>query len=236
VIRERFSLSRQPYLPAFAKCGYSIGAGAINVRPEFVAAIGRCVAFWSFVEHQLAVLLGVVLKAENEAAIAVFAKLRRSSNQKETVEVAARIALDQQTQRLLSAILAVYRSVEAQQNDIVHGCWGVIGDRADLATWVAAEHHSVWNTKVLTSEDKGIHVGHEDLRGRLFVYTLKDLDEIFLSMSELWTILFDFVGYVRGSVAPGMYKLTGAELFGHLSNLPRIKEALAHLDRRRNND
>ena len=217
-------MARQPYLPTHAKLTYAIGAGQINERPDFVAAIGRCVAFWSFVEHQMAILFGVILKADNEAAIAVFAKLRRSSHQREAIEAASRVALDDKTNRLLSAIMAYQRSVEKERNDLVHGHWGIFPDRADLAAWIAGDDHSAWNTKVLTSEDRGVYIGHDDLRKKLCVYSIKDLDDLFMRMNELWTIIFDFVGYVRGSAAKGMFGLTGDQLYDHLAPLPRIRE------------
>jgi hypothetical protein len=227
-------MARQPFLPVYTGSSYSIGAGVINERPEFVAAIGRCVAFWSFIEHQMAILLGVILKADNEASIAVFTKLRRGSNQREAIEAAARATLDEPTQKLLGAILKVVRSNEKERNDLVHGHWGILADRTDLALWVENDHHSAWNTKVLNSEDRKVHVGHEELRQRLFVYPLSDIEDAYMRMNETWAILFDFIGYVRGSKTVGYYGAKGAQLYERLSRIPRIQEALGNPGRRQN--
>lgn len=227
-------MPRKPYLPAYASCRYAIGISQINERPKFVEAIGRCITSWSFVEHHLALLFGVILKAENDAAVAVFSALRRRGNQRDAINTAARHSLDDKTRRLLGGVLAAMQSVEKERNSLVHGQWGIFPDREDIVAWIPSDRHATWNTKVLTSEDKGIHLDHEGLKKALYVYNMQDIDDIFFQINEAWAILFDFTVYVRRSKSKGMFGLTGEQLYDHLCQIPRIRDALARLDRPQN--
>ena len=77
-------------------------------------------------------------------------------------------------------------SLAKERADLVHGQWGVFLDRDDLAVWIESGPHSTWNTEVLNSEDKGLYVGHDGLKRNMFVYSLKDLEDIYERMNQLW--------------------------------------------------
>jgi hypothetical protein len=76
-------MPRQPFLPTYKGERSGFMAGMIDHRPDFVAVIGRCITLWPYVEHNLALILGFFLKADNEATIAMFTALRQGGR-KET--------------------------------------------------------------------------------------------------------------------------------------------------------
>jgi hypothetical protein len=65
-----------PYLPYFHDKRYSLGFDALNSRPKFEAAIGRCIGIWSYVDEALGSLFGILLGTESIAAHKVFLILR----------------------------------------------------------------------------------------------------------------------------------------------------------------
>ena len=69
--------------------------------------------------------------------------------------------------------------------------------------WIEAKDHSPWNTEVLLAEQRGEHRGHEEMLRDLFVYSMRDIEEVYEQILELWKITFDLVGLFRGSKAVG---------------------------------
>jgi len=78
-----------PYLPHFHDKRYSLGFDALNSRPKFEAAIGRCIGIWSYVDEALGSLFGILLGTESVAAHKVFLILRRWTNQRPGLDAAA---------------------------------------------------------------------------------------------------------------------------------------------------
>jgi hypothetical protein len=131
-------MPRQPYLgvvrqPKGAKIDF--GTHVLRARPELQVIICDCLLAWPFVEAEMAVLLGQLLGAENAAAMAVFQAMRRSLSQREAISEAARYALDQQDQELLSAILNIHKAVEGERNSLCHGHFGTSTRLPEALIW-----------------------------------------------------------------------------------------------------
>lgn len=224
-----FLMPRQPFLPKYEGRSYAIGAKVIEQRPEFVRAIGGCLTLWPFVEHQMAMVLGILLKADNEAAIAVYNVLRTGRTQRDALNAAASTTLSTEMWRAFQAMLSVLETTERECAALAHGHWGVLDDFQDRVLWVESKHHSPWNALVLLGKGQK---GHEGLLPHLYVWTLQDVTEIYEHIEELWKISFDYVLLLRRSYATGIFGPRGDELLRHLCELPRMAEALANLDRR----
>lgn len=219
-------MPRQPFLPTYKNHSYGIGARVIEQRPEFVSIIGKTLTLWPYVEHQFGVLLGIMLKAESGAAVAIFRKLRNATAQRDVL-LAAAISLSADLHPLFRAILRLFESLAKERADLAHGHWGVLDAEADKAIWIEAKDHTPWNTLVLLAGEKGQHIGHDQLQKDAYVYRLADVQDVYDRVYELWRISFDFVGLARGSSAKGTYGLTGNALREHLCSLPSIIETLA---------
>ncbi len=230
--RESFAMARQPFLPAYQKHPYAIGANQLDFRPDFINAIGRCLTFWPYIEHHMAMILGVLMKADNEASIAVFSAIRMGRTQRDALSTAASVALSSKPEmlRLLRAILLVIEKAGDARAELAHGCWGIFSDRTDKVLWIDPKHHGPWNTLAIT---KGVS-GHEGLQKHLFVWSLTDITAIEKQLHECWECIFDYFTLLNSNMTKGLCGLSGDELHQHLCQRPRIAEALARLDRRQN--
>jgi hypothetical protein len=180
-------MPRQPFLPAFKGKGYSMGANQIDALPDFVTAIGRCLAMWPYVEHQMAMILGHLMDARNEASVAVFSAIRMGRTQRDALDTAASVALaeDLKMRKLLHAVLSVISSASEARTTLAHGLWGVLHDRRDRVVWVESKHFGPWNTLAIVKSD----VGHEQLQKHLYVWKLSDILEIEEQLKECWEIV-----------------------------------------------
>jgi hypothetical protein len=122
-----------PYLPRFHDKKYSVGFEALNSRPKFEAAIGRCIAIWSYVDEALGGLFGILLGTKSDAAPKVFLILRRSTNQLRALDAAAEGALSGDELAVYKALMVEYGSLESQRNNLAHGCFGICPDEE----WIA---------------------------------------------------------------------------------------------------
>jgi hypothetical protein len=226
-------MARKPLLPQYQGEPCSIGPQVINQRPEFVAAIGRCAALWGFVEHNLGLLLGVLLRASDEPTIAVFTTLRRFSNQWAAIDAAASKTLTADNLRVLrAASAAVIQPAGKARADLVHGQWGIMSNRADLALWVEATHHSPWNTMAVNLPP-GQAPDFETLKKSLFVYSLPDMDEVYSQILAAWEIVFDTLCAIKNPTLMCKCGVVGAQLFDHLAQRPEIRAVLDRQDRQK---
>ena len=229
-------MQRKPFLPQFKMEAWALGPNVINKRSEFIAAIGKCLALWPFVEHQMTLLLGVLMKAENNATVAVFNALRTGRAQRDALNAAAVTTLDPPMLRLFEAVLSVLQSTSDDRAAVAHGHWGVLVNHADKLLWVESKFHSPWNTLVLNKQDSGNPWvdSHEGLHPHLYVVTIPDIEQVYTDIDEMWKILFDFLNLVRGQSVTGIFRKRGDELFQHLYLLPRIAAAIDRQHRRQN--
>jgi hypothetical protein len=102
-----------------------IGSEAVHERPELQRIIGGCLMSWPFIETELALLLGRLLGSPNEAAIAVFQLIRRSTTQRDAILEAGRYTLNSDDQELLIGVMNLVKPVEAGRNALAHGHFGV---------------------------------------------------------------------------------------------------------------
>ena len=187
-------MPRQPSLPVHAGKPWGLGPTSVEQRPQIVAWIGRCVALWPFVEHNLALTLGNLLGIGSEGAIGVFMALRLSRTQHEVLTAAAQAKLGPAELALFKAVLSVCRTAELARNDLVHGNWGVCDTIPDAALWVHSNHHSVWNAKALAgSTEQGIQ---ESIEPHFFIYRDADLAEEYGKITAARNFTFRFLVYL----------------------------------------
>jgi hypothetical protein len=223
-------MPRQPYLPTFSKVGYSIGYNSISERPVFARVVGECIAVWSYVDNEMATLLGQLLGLNSEAALEVFLSLRKSSSQREALAAAARHTLKDDKLLAFEALMVIYRSLEAQRNDLAHGCFGYSADDADLLFWIELKHHVHFMADAISKEAKGIQEpdSHAKLKENLFVYRMTDLTALLDQIKEAWFAAFHLNCHLRHAG-----KLSD-QSFAWLCALPQIQQEMSRLKVARN--
>jgi hypothetical protein len=188
-------MPRKPF-HQFYKAGmaYLIGPGRINDRPELASLVGQCVAMWSDVELQMALLLGAILKTNSDAAVALFLAIKTSRTQRDALSTVARLLLIGHDLDAFEALLIVYASLEKQRNALAHGLFGISDAIPDAILWSDTQDHANFLINVYLHEYKGkpLPDPHEKLRSDMFVYTRKDLEDLLRDLTELQKAAFHF--------------------------------------------
>lgn len=219
-------MPRQPYLPHHCKLNYAIGALLLKERPDFCAAIGKCIAIWSQVDNEMGNLFGLLLGTHNDAALEVFLSLRKVSHQRDALNAAAKYKLTGQDRLCFDAMMVVYKSLESQRNDLAHGCFGICPQDPTVLFWINVKDHVHFQTEVLSKESKGefSEDRHARLKENLFVYRVADLEALYHQMEEYWWAAFYFNGYLRDPTNNGR-----AEEYSRLCAYPQIKHEISRL-------
>jgi hypothetical protein len=233
---ERLPCPRQPFSKVIPiKRGTRLGFGikAIERRSDLAhlaAIVSQCLIMWPYVESEMAIVLGILLKANTAGILAVFQILRRSSNQRDALSEAARFTLDHKGQELLAAILIAHKSVEAERNAFAHGHLGACNHLKDGLVWMDVPNFIIFRVELHL---KMPYAENFELNSKLasmaFVYRKDDLDPIYADIVDLWHIWLEFGEYLQLKHIKGR-----AEVYDRLCNRPRIAQALAEI-RRKNN-
>lgn len=183
-------MPRQPYLPNFQHLNYSVGALVLKDRPELCAAIGRCIAIWSHVDNDMGMIFASMVGIESDVALEVFLSLRRSNNQREALNTAAKFKLKADDFSAFQATLSVYSSLEAQRNSLAHGCFGTSPDDPTVLFWIDVKDNVHFIAEVISKESRGeiAEDRHSRLKQNMFVYRLSDLDSLYSEMEEFWWV------------------------------------------------
>jgi hypothetical protein len=174
-------MPRKPYLSLVGRRrgkgdeAVRIGTEAAHERPELQRIIGGCLMSWPFVETELALLLGRLLGSPNEAAIAVFQLIRRSTTQRDAILEAGRYTLNSDDQELLIAVMNLVKPVEAERNALAHGHFGVSSLLPKDLLWQDTVDYLAHRTNVTLRGQLGWDKDkHDSIMKTFFVYTKAD--------------------------------------------------------------
>ncbi len=202
-------------------------------HPELIGIIGECLMLWPEAELEAALLLANLMKAETDATISVYSKLRRSVSRREALKAAAEVSLDERDLQLFEAVLSVYSRVEADRNDLAHGCFGTSFDIPDGLLWIEQQHFARILTKNKTmtlwdGESTQRIRPYSEFEPYIFVYKQNDLAYIRKDIEELIMTMKMFNGYLSWDLSekPSSVYLR-EELYFQLCLEPRIREVLA---------
>jgi hypothetical protein len=123
-----------------------------------------------------------------------------------------------------NAMLLVYGSLEAERNDLSHGCFGICPQDTTILFWIPIKDHVWFQTEGLSKESRGeiAEDRHVRLKGKTYVYRLSDLENIYKQMEEFWWAGFYFNGFLRDPT-----NARRQEEFLRLCNFPQIKHAMS---------
>jgi hypothetical protein len=219
-------MPRQPYLPTFADRPYVVGALVLKKRDDLAAWIGKIMSLWSQADNEIGNLFSLLLGTQSDAALAVFLKLRRASNQREALAEAAKFKLRGEDLRTFEALSIVYGSLEKERNILAHGCFGICESDPDLLFCIDVKDHVHFIVEALSREARGEISAdrHARLKENMYVYRKADLEALYMKMESFWWAAFYFNGYLRRPTDLGRI----AEL-EELKKFPLIEAALAAL-------
>jgi hypothetical protein len=208
---------------------WAIGMGGASGRPVQLLLIGECATIWPFVEHQMAICLGILLGSTTDAAMAVFSSIRQGRGQRDAITAAASVTRTEEDQMLIAACLSLLKTAESARNDVVHGQWGVSDTLPNALLWIEAKHHANWNAAAIIKAP-GEGPSHDELAKHFFVYTSADLIEVRDLLRVAWRTAFDLSLYLKWAQGePDTLDLIRARLLA----VPQVAQALDHLKKRK---
>ena len=227
-------MPRQPYLSVVRRtkgAKYDLGTHCIGARPELERLICACIMSWPFIEAEMAVVLGQLLRAENDAALAVFESLRRSSAQRDAISAAAAASLNNRDQELLSAILNVHKAIEAERNALVHGHFGTASTLPKAIIWQnTRDYISLRAVMAIPDKPRWDEPKQKRLLSSIWVYREADLQHTYGDIRELTQLWYDLSKYLK-TVVRGKEDIRA---YSQLCGRSRIAQELDNIRRKGN--
>lgn len=215
-------MPRQPFPKGTPGWTFMGREGMWEQRPKLFSLVGECLIAWPAVEAEMALVLGHLLGANHPLTLAIFQILRRSSSQRDALEEAAK-NLPEKDRELLSAILNVHKSIEAERNALTHGHLGIHSESLDVILWMnTADYISFKSHLVLVPE--GIREPSK-YAFELSYYREPDLRTILTEIRSMGATWAKFIQYLQSK---------DAELYSQLCDQSRIAQELEKL-RQKNN-
>ena len=162
-----------------------------------MARVGACIATWSYIDAETAILLGELLGVENKAVLAVFHILRQSRTQREVILTAAS-SLQPRELELLEATLDIHKSIEAERNALAHGIIGVCPDIPDGIIWLPANEQI--NIRIQPQSSEFEFSRYAELYSKSYVYRDSDLLKLLQDINWLWILWFRVLNHIRQPV------------------------------------
>ena len=220
-------MPRQPFAPIrkrYPGGNIQIGTHTIGQLPKFEIVIAQCLMAWPVAESEMALVLGQLLGINSEPALAVFQTLRRSSAQREAIFAAANTVLDSKDLELLTAMLDVHKSIEAERNSLAHGHFGVYDKFPDGMLWMTGQDYITLKAKLNLAKMLFTDAMRDDLFSRISFFKLEDLETISKNIHCCAHMWGEAVNWLRTHRPPQR-----DELYRQLCGQSRIGRALATL-------
>lgn len=223
-------MGRQPLPKRFRDPkDWIMSRGTISERPELAAIVGRCMGVWSNAELQMAILLSILLKAEGEAAVAVYLVLRRNIPRYAALNAAAAVTLvDERDKKLFDAVMLVCQQAGAERNALAHGSFGIHLKMPKSLLWLEASDATQFIIEALRQHKAtGVRLplsAHKPLADKMYHYTEKALEDVYKQLEAALNVLFHFNIYLRDPPGP-----TRDHEYDQLCKLAPIQKALRDL-------
>jgi hypothetical protein len=228
-------MPRQPLnrvLPPAKLSSLLFGIESCTSRPGLTAIIGECLTLWTYVEAEVATVLGTLLKAENAATLAVFQVLRRSSSQYEAISEAAKHTIHEKNVELLGAVLNVHKATETERNALAHGHFGACDALPNAILWMHT--NDIVKLRVRFHLDDTFDYNEAEIADQVaktFVYRENDLTKLRNEIKELWYIWFDLREHLH-MFASDDPSTVDDEAYLRLCGRSRVAQELEKLHRR----
>jgi len=110
--------------PSFWIDGIEFGQGALLNRPQHAAILGRIFTSWSMIEGLMASLLGLLMHADDRAALAILETFRTNQSRVQAVRKVAKRMLPPDKYDDFDALTNLVLNYAKERNLIAHSVWG----------------------------------------------------------------------------------------------------------------
>ena len=231
-------MPRQPFPKRYHAGPWLLEPDSLSDRLDHASIIGRCIGLWSSVELQMALLLSILLKAENtEATVSVYQVLRRFTPRYQALEAAGAATLSDKDKELLDAVLFMCVELQGQRNALAHGSWGASSQAPNSILWCEPSdmaQHAIGTLRreTVTGKRPPSDEIADALVRKVYHYTVKDLESLHKQIKQLQKTVFNFCVYLRSPSKPTWNVTPREEQYDRLRNLARIRSALRALHAR----
>lgn len=215
--------SRKPLNRSYPNAKVTMGVGYIEDRPKAAALVGRIVTAWADIDIQCVRLLGELMGANIPAAAAVFGSIRNSRSQHDALRAAAVTVLNKPDLLLFNAYIKRKEALEKERNDLAHGCFGVSLSIPDHIVWVSQSDFLAFTAAHQANGEPF------DLFSKQYVYELGTLERIAQEISELYTQIGFFTGYLSARSDGAQGEAFRGNRYAELCEQDHIKQAVAVL-------
>jgi hypothetical protein len=175
----------------------------------------------------MGLILGTLLGAKNEGAIAVFSTLQNARARRDALNAAAEFKLNERQQELFEAILVAVGAAEKERNNLAHGCYGTSAAIPDGILWLESKRFGPWNMKAMIGDPKITQDDYKELAQYIFVYRQSDIIEVYDRLRDAFTITWEFLDYIR--IFPRPMSPEDDAKYHQLCKIPRVATALVQL-------
>jgi len=187
-------------------------------RPEIALRIADCISKWADIETMLAILLSLLLNAEEQPILAMYAALENRTSQLRALTAAAKSKLPPHEFEIFEVLrLRFVRPVMKERDRLAHWCWGYSGEIPDALLLTEPNEKVLVHIKVIDKAPSPILD-----RGKIFVVKAPDLDR---TLARLATTT-DYLSKFMGAMWPKNPSVLRGPLLQRLCNEPHFRSAL----------
>jgi hypothetical protein len=196
------------------------------LRPQLAMKVSQCIAQWSEIEIFLGALLGVLLHANQQAAVAMYSGLENRAAQLRLITSAAKASVPANHFDVLSIFLtAVVRPVMKERDKLAHWTWGYSTDLPD-SLLLSEPSYALENLMLALRTQPGIENAAVPTNfDRVYVVRDGDLEGISKRSDAAKIHLRVAMATVWDHNSPK----ERAEYLLRLSNAPQVREGLERL-------
>lgn len=110
----------------------SFDADALKARPQHAAVLGRIFTSWSLLEGTIAGLLGLMMHADERAALAILQTFKTNYARVEAVRKVGNEMLAPAVKEKFDDLMKAILKYATERNAIAHNLWGVDDSEIDL--------------------------------------------------------------------------------------------------------
>lgn len=176
--------------------GVTFGPDRIAQRPELAVKISQIANAWAVLEAHVGTCLGVLMRAEPKAAIAMLSKVQTATAKSQAIRELGKAVLSDAELEQLKDLLKRFEAIGKRRNAVVHGMWGTTPEWPEHLVWAPPEVTT--NTVLGLWQEHLAGKGEEYLeqQKKLFVvWSAPRFDELFDDIQELITDLVRFVSH-----------------------------------------
>lgn len=155
--------------------GVTYASASLKNHVQHAAALGRIVANYAQIEAAIGGILGLMMKADMEAAIVVLSKIKSSSAQIQTTRAVAESTLAPAEAAQLNTLLGRVSNHAERRNKVAHGLWGAKASEPDTVYRLPLTALAKFMVRIPHQFKSGQEPSVADVASRRESYTLQDL-------------------------------------------------------------